>query len=98
MQVGKFVQTIAAFFGGFVIAFMNGWLLTLIMLSVIPPIAISGVVMFKLIGKLASHKQTAYSQAATTVEQTISSIRTVRHYGVFENLLLYWDNEYKTYC
>ncbi|XP_044500474.1 ABC transporter B family member 21-like [Mangifera indica] len=79
-KVGKFVQTIAAFFGGFVIAFMNGWLLTLIMLSVIPPIAISGAVMFKLIGKLASHKQTAYSQAATTVEQTISSIRTVASY------------------
>ncbi|KAJ0033918.1 hypothetical protein Pint_24169 [Pistacia integerrima] len=36
--------------------------------------------MFKLIGKLASRKQTAYSLAATIVEQTIGSIRTVASY------------------
>ncbi|KAJ0092049.1 hypothetical protein Patl1_24722 [Pistacia atlantica] len=62
-KVGQFIQNIFSFFGGFVLAFARGWLLTLVMLCSIPPIAISGGLMMKLIGTLASHEQTAYSQA-----------------------------------
>ncbi|KAJ0033917.1 hypothetical protein Pint_24166 [Pistacia integerrima] len=79
-KVGQFIQNIFSFFGGFVLAFARGWLLTLVMLCSIPPIAISGGLMMKLIGTLASHEQTAYSQAATIVDQTIGSIRTVASY------------------
>ncbi|XP_065863989.1 ABC transporter B family member 4-like [Euphorbia lathyris] len=76
-KVGIFIQMIASFFGGFVIAFFKGWLLTLVMLSLIPLIVISGAIMNKLVGKLASRGQTSYSLAANIVEQTIGSIRTV---------------------
>ncbi|XVF38984.1 hypothetical protein REPUB_Repub20aG0149800 [Reevesia pubescens] len=76
-KVGSFIQLVAAFAGGFVIAFARGWLLTLILLSSIPPLAISGAILHKLVGKLASRGQTAYSVAATVAEQTIGSIRTV---------------------
>ncbi|KAI7750747.1 hypothetical protein M8C21_013049, partial [Ambrosia artemisiifolia] len=55
----------------------KGWLLTLVMLSSIPPMVISGSVMSIMIAKMASHGQTAYAKAATLVEQTIGSIRTV---------------------
>jgi ATP-binding cassette subfamily B (MDR/TAP) protein 1 len=68
---------VATFVGGFVVAFVKGWLLGLVMLSAIPPLAISGAVMSIMIGKLASRGQDAYSVAATVVEQTIGSIRTV---------------------
>ncbi|KAE8679576.1 ABC transporter B family member 12 [Hibiscus syriacus] len=76
-KVGKFIQLVSTFIGGFVIAFVQGWLLTLVMLSSIPPIVISGGAMALVISKMASRGQNAYAKAATVVEQTIGSIRTV---------------------
>ena len=77
LQVGKFLQLVSTFFGGFVIAFIRGWLLTLVMLSSIPPLVISGGVMALIISKMASRGQNAYAKSANVVEQTIGSIRTV---------------------
>ncbi|KAK3008816.1 hypothetical protein RJ639_013662 [Escallonia herrerae] len=76
-KVGKFMQLAATFLGGFVIAFMKGWLLALVLISSIPPLAISAAAMTIFMTKLGSRGQTAYSVAATVVEQTVSSIRTV---------------------
>ncbi len=80
LQVGNSIQLLASFLGGFVIAFIKGWLLTLVMLSLIPPIVISGAIMNKLVSKLASRGQASYSLAANIVEQTIGSIRTVWYF------------------
>ncbi|XP_044503102.1 ABC transporter B family member 11-like [Mangifera indica] len=76
-KVGKFLQLISTFIGGFTIAFIKGWLLTLVMLSSIPPLAIVGGTMALMISKMSSRGQNAYAKAATVVEQTIGSIRTV---------------------
>ncbi|KAI5421439.1 ABC transporter B member 11 [Lathyrus oleraceus] len=76
-KVGKFLQLIATFIGGFAIAFTKGWLLTLVMMSTLPLLAVSGAAMAVIIGKMASKGQTAYAKAAHVVEQTIGSIRTV---------------------
>ena len=77
MQVGTFVQLVATFIGGFVVAFIKGWLLTSVMLSTIPPLVISGYFTSIIMRKMASRGQAAYSVAATVVEQTFGSIRTV---------------------
>lgn len=66
------------FIGGFVIAFIKGWLLALVMVSPIIPLAIVVGVMFLFMSRKASHSQKAYSKAANVVERTIGSIRTVR--------------------
>lgn len=79
LQVGKFIQLLATFVGGFVIAFIQGWLLTLVMLTSIPLLVVSGAIMSIVLSKMASRGQDAYAKAATVVEQTIGSIRTVRH-------------------
>ncbi|XP_043709889.1 ABC transporter B family member 21-like [Telopea speciosissima] len=76
-KVGKFIQLITTFIGGFVVAFIKGWLLTLVMISTIPALVISGAAMSIVISKMASRGQTAYSKASIVVEQTIGSIRTV---------------------
>ena len=78
LQVGKFIQLVSTFIGGFIIAFVKGWLLTLVMLSSIPLLVISGAGMAIIIARMASRGQTAYAKAATVVEQAIGSIRTVR--------------------
>ncbi|WCJ22610.1 ABC transporter B family member 11 [Euphorbia peplus] len=76
-KVGKFLQLIATFLGGFIIAFAKGWLMALVMLSVIPLLVIAGGTLSILISRLAGRGQSAYAEAATVVEQTIGSIRTV---------------------
>lgn len=43
-KVGKFIQQVTAFIGGFAIAVIKGWLLTLMMLSSIPAIVASAVI------------------------------------------------------
>ncbi|GJS38632.1 ABC transporter B family member 21-like protein [Tanacetum coccineum] len=80
-KVGKFTQLVATFVGGFVIAFIKGWFLTLVMLLTIPPLVISGAVMSVVISKMAARGQKAYAKAANVVEQTIGSIRTVASFG-----------------
>ncbi|PKA51523.1 ABC transporter B family member 11 [Apostasia shenzhenica] len=76
-KVGQFIQLISTFFGGFIVAFVQGWLLTLAMLSTIPPLVFAGAIISKVIAKMASQGQAAYAAAADLVEQTISTIRTV---------------------
>lgn len=76
-KVGKFIQLMSTFFGGFIIAFMRGWLLALVMLTSLPPIGIAGAMMSLMISKLSARGQKAYSKAGHVVEQTIGSIRTI---------------------
>ncbi|KAL2935295.1 ABC transporter B family member 11 [Bienertia sinuspersici] len=76
-KVGKFLQMMSTFIGGFVIAFIKGWLLTLVMMSSIPLLALSGAAMTIIVSKMANRGQTAYGKAGSVVQQTISSIRTV---------------------
>ncbi|XP_074579514.1 ABC transporter B family member 4-like [Curcuma longa] len=76
-KVGKFIQLTSTFFAGFIVAFAQGWLLTLVMLCTIPPLVIAGGIMANIVAKMASRGQAAYGEAATVVEQTIGSIRTV---------------------
>ncbi|CAJ1940686.1 unnamed protein product [Sphenostylis stenocarpa] len=76
-KVGKFIQYVACFFGGIVIAFIKGWLLSLVLLSSLPLLVLSGSIMSFAFAKMASRGQVAYSEAATVVERTIGSFRTV---------------------
>lgn len=77
VQVGKFLQLMATFIGGFVIAFAKGWMLALVMLAAIPLLVLAGATVSILVSRMATRGQNAYAEAATVVEQTIGSIRTV---------------------
>ncbi|CAK7327444.1 unnamed protein product [Dovyalis caffra] len=76
-KVGKFLQLVTTFTAGFIIAFIKGWKLALVMVSSIPLLVLSGAFMAFIVSKMASRGQTAYSHAANLVDQTIGSIRTV---------------------
>ncbi|XP_071714963.1 ABC transporter B family member 11-like [Rutidosis leptorrhynchoides] len=76
-KVGKFIQVVSTFIGGLVIAFSRGWLLSVVLVSTVPPLVISAGFMTLMVTKLMSRSQAAYSVGAAVVEQTISSIRTV---------------------
>ncbi|MED6197451.1 ABC transporter B member 11 [Stylosanthes scabra] len=76
-KVGQCIQLVASFVGSFIIAFIKGWLLTLVLMSCIPPLVLASAVMSIVIAKVTTRRQVAYSAAASTAEETISSIRTV---------------------
>ncbi|CAN6349641.1 unnamed protein product [Urochloa humidicola] len=76
-KVGKFLQLLVTFAGGFAVALAQGWLLTLVMLATIPPLVLAGAVMSSVVARMASLGQAAYAGAAAVVEQTVGSIRTV---------------------
>ncbi|KAL0919048.1 hypothetical protein M5K25_011116 [Dendrobium thyrsiflorum] len=76
-KVGKCIQLMSTFFGSFIVAFGQGWLLSLMMICIIPLLVMAGAIMSTVLSRMASTGQTAYSDAAVVVEQTIGSIRTV---------------------
>ncbi|CAI9782114.1 unnamed protein product [Fraxinus pennsylvanica] len=76
-KVGKFIQFTSTFVGGFIIAFCKGWLLSLVLCSCIPALAIAGGCMSLLMAKMWSRGQVAYAEAGNVVEQTVGAIRTV---------------------
>ncbi|KAM0899548.1 hypothetical protein ACQ4PT_021225 [Festuca glaucescens] len=91
-KAGKLVQLISAFFGGFVIAFTRGWLLTLVMLTSLPLVAIAGAVSAQMLTRVSSKRLTSYSDAADTVEQTIGSIRTVVSFNGEKKAIATYNN------
>jgi ATP-binding cassette subfamily B (MDR/TAP) protein 1 len=91
-KVGKFLQLVSTFLGGFIIAFTKGWLLSLVMLSSIPPLVTAGAIMSLLISRMASIGQKAYSKASVVVEQTIGSIRTVASFTGEKQAVLNYNN------
>jgi ATP-binding cassette subfamily B (MDR/TAP) protein 1 len=75
--MGQLIQFLSTFLGGFLVAFIKGWKLTLVLLAAIPFMAVVGAAVTILITKATSQGQEAYAQAGDVVEQAISSIRTV---------------------
>lgn len=69
----------STFIGGFTIAFARGWLLSLVLLSCLPPLVIAGGAMGIIMTKMSSRGQLAYAEAGNVVEQTVGAIRTVRN-------------------
>ena len=56
------------FVSGFVIGFVRGWELALVMLCVVPPLAVAGTVMFKKLGSLATLTQKSTAAAGGVAE------------------------------
>ncbi|KAJ3685941.1 hypothetical protein LUZ61_015105 [Rhynchospora tenuis] len=80
-KVGKFLQLTTTFLGGFIVAFVRGWILALVMLSFIPPNVLAGAAVSRMMSKLSTRTQAKYGEAGNVAEQTISSIRTVASFS-----------------
>ncbi|KAI9195310.1 hypothetical protein LWI28_013695 [Acer negundo] len=76
-KVGKFLQLMSTFIGGFVIGFVKGWQLAIVLLGCIPLMAIAGGFMSLLMAKMSSRGQIAYAEAGNVVDETVGGIRTV---------------------
>ncbi|CAB3362047.1 Hypothetical predicted protein [Cloeon dipterum] len=76
-KVGMFIHFISAFLGCIVLAFINGWELTLICLISLPVTMISVGIVAVVTSRLSRKEVEAYGKAGSIAEEVLSSIRTV---------------------
>ncbi|KAM4636210.1 ATP-dependent translocase ABCB1-like [Discoglossus pictus] len=72
-----FVQYFSTFLTGIIIGFVNGWKLTLVILSVCPLLGISATIWSKLMASFTTKELKAYSKAGAVAEEILMAIRTV---------------------
>ena len=80
-KVGLAISSFVTFIAGFVIGFVKGWKLSLVLLSCVPLIGACAVMMAKITVQQSSKGQDSYSKAGSIAEQAFSSIRTVVAFG-----------------
>uniref|UniRef100_A0A8C5FRD0 ATP-binding cassette, sub-family B (MDR/TAP), member 4 n=1 Tax=Gadus morhua TaxID=8049 RepID=A0A8C5FRD0_GADMO len=71
-KMGTLIQSFTTFFASFIIGFVNGWKLTLVILSISPLLGVSAV-----LTSFTSKEQSAYAKAGAVAEEVLSAIRTV---------------------
>ncbi|KAF9210452.1 Multidrug resistance protein 1 [Podila verticillata] len=80
-KVGLAISSFVTFISGFVIGFVKGWKLSLVLLSCVPLIGACAVMMAKITVQQSTKGQDSYSKAGSIAEQAFSSIRTVVAFG-----------------
>ncbi|KAL0079725.1 P-loop containing nucleoside triphosphate hydrolase protein [Phycomyces blakesleeanus] len=81
-KFGLFTTAIAQFVTGFIVAFVKGWQLAVVMLATLPFMAGVGAIMGVYITKYTLKTQTSYAEAGSVAEQVFSGIRTVYSFSL----------------
>ncbi|KAL9540007.1 hypothetical protein MBANPS3_009935 [Mucor bainieri] len=76
-KAGLLISFFAQFVGGFVVAFVKGWQMALVLLVAVPLLGASGAIMAKFLTKFSKESQDAFAESGTIAEQAFHSIRTV---------------------
>lgn len=90
-KVSTLLNALSTVIAGFIVGFIKGWQLSLVLCSMIPLIAISGTIFVSSIQKQAVMGSKAYTKAGALAEQALAAIRTVVGLGGEEKEL----NAYK---
>ncbi|KAI5107316.1 bile salt export pump, partial [Silurus meridionalis] len=80
-QVAIFTERISTFIFGFLVGFVGGWKLTLVVIAVSPLIGLAAGLMAMAVAKLTGHELQAYAKAGAIADEVLSSIRTVAAFG-----------------
>jgi len=80
-KVAMCVQLASTAVTGFIVAFLNGWKLTLVILATAPALIIVGGLFGKLAAEATTGGQKAYAKAGAAAEEALSLIRTVVAFG-----------------
>uniref|UniRef100_A0A8C4VA28 Bile salt export pump n=1 Tax=Falco tinnunculus TaxID=100819 RepID=A0A8C4VA28_FALTI len=75
-QVAIFIQRLTTFVCGFLLGFVSGWKLTLVIIAVSPLLGVGAAVY-----GLVSRELKAYAKAGAVADEVLSSIRTVAAFG-----------------
>ncbi|XP_020919115.1 phosphatidylcholine translocator ABCB4 isoform X3 [Sus scrofa] len=80
-KVGMFFQAVATFFAGFIVGFIRGWKLTLVIMAISPILGLSAAVWAKIISAFSDKELAAYAKAGAVAEEALGAIRTVIAFG-----------------
>ncbi|KAK9760001.1 hypothetical protein K7432_016415 [Basidiobolus ranarum] len=92
-KVGLFVQHLVTFIGGFVLAFVKGWKMALVLLAALPLLAAVGALMARFVTTNTSNGQGAYASAGGVAEEVLSSIKTVSAFGGQKREILRYNSK-----
>ncbi|KAL9642208.1 hypothetical protein ABK040_007210 [Willaertia magna] len=81
VNLSMFLRNFIQMIGGIGLLFFISWKLTLVMLSVIPPVIIIALFYGKYVKKLAKEVQDALANSSDVAEEAISNVRTVRSFS-----------------
>ncbi|XP_048195905.1 ATP-dependent translocase ABCB1-like isoform X2 [Perognathus longimembris pacificus] len=80
-KIGMFFQAMATFFIGFIVGFICGWKLTLVVLAISPVIGLSAALWTKILSAFTDKELMAYAKAGAVAEEVLAAIRTVIAFG-----------------
>ncbi|RXM29042.1 Bile salt export pump [Acipenser ruthenus] len=80
-QVGIFIQRFTTFVCGFLMGFVRGWKLTLVIIAASPLIGVGAALMALFVAKLTGRELQAYAKAGAVADEVLSAIRTVSAFG-----------------
>ncbi|KAK4516374.1 uncharacterized protein ATC70_011345 [Mucor velutinosus] len=81
-KFGYLVMCIGQFIAGFIISFVKGWRLAVVMLATVPLMALVGGAIDYLITKYTLRAQDSYAHAGSVAEQVFAGIRTVYSFSL----------------
>lgn len=84
---------ITQFIAGFIIAFVSGWKLTLILLAVTPILGIAGAVVGKVFASASAASQQVYAKSGAVAQEALSNIRTVVAFNGQERVITRYDTQ-----
>ena len=76
-KVAMFIFFMSTFFAGIIIAFVRGWKMTLVILSLLPILGFAGFLLTYVSGKMSENINKAYAKANSVAQQALGNIRTV---------------------
>ncbi|KAG7330976.1 hypothetical protein KOW79_004945 [Hemibagrus wyckioides] len=80
-QVAIFIERISTFIFGFLVGFIGGWKLTLVVIAVSPLIGLAAGLMAMAVSRLTGRELQAYAKAGAIADEVLSAIRTVAAFG-----------------
>ncbi|XP_029981394.1 bile salt export pump [Sphaeramia orbicularis] len=80
-QVSFFIERLSTFVFGFLVGFIGGWKLTLVVIAVSPLIGAAAGLMAMAVARLTGRELTAYAKAGAVADEVLSAIRTVAAFG-----------------
>uniref|UniRef100_A0A672J499 ATP-binding cassette, sub-family B (MDR/TAP), member 11a n=1 Tax=Salarias fasciatus TaxID=181472 RepID=A0A672J499_SALFA len=80
-QVSIFAEKISTFVFGFMVGFIAGWKLTLVVIAISPLIGLAAGLMAMAVSRLTGQTMRAYGKAGAVADEVLSAIRTVAAFG-----------------
>ncbi|XP_053322474.1 ATP-dependent translocase ABCB1 [Spea bombifrons] len=80
-KISMLLQSLSTFLTGFVIGFVKGWKLTLVILAISPVMGLSAAIWSKILSAFTNKELTAYAKAGAVAEEVLAAIRTVMAFG-----------------